>query len=291
MSLAPIRLIGGAIVLVSYSTLLGSTPPHAAGNSGPPRAEHLLTESRDAFERGQYDAALQPTLALTKAFPNQQVYAERLAIIFQHLNRPADEAGAWERVADVSPTPVDICPALPEAYDRAGHQDKALDAYERCTAFDRGNADMRFYLARAHERLGHDDAAAANYRDAVRLEPRNTDSQLGLARLDLRAGRLDEAGRAARAVLAVDPNQADALLTAGMVAQRQNRGAEARQYLARALTIAERYVDVHIALGILEFSEGRLKESRQHFDRVVQLDPARRAEVAVWLSRTSEAAS
>ncbi len=60
------------------------------------------------------------------------------------------------------------------------------------------------------------------------------------------------------------------------------------QDLTRALSLAERYVDVHIALGILEFSDGRVPEAGRHFRRAVEINPARRPELAVWLTRVGD---
>jgi tetratricopeptide (TPR) repeat protein len=276
------------VVLVLYVVVLRPNDAEEADPSGA-SAERWLAASRDAFEGGRYGDALEPTLALTRALPNQQVYAERLARIYQHLNRPADEAAAWERVVAVSPTPVDACPALPDAYVRAGGlSPAALDAFERCAAFEPSNTDMLFFLGRARERAGRTDDAEAAYREVVRINRTDADSQLGVARLDFRAGRVAEAGNAAASVLASNPEHTDALLIAGVSAHRQGRMADARRHLERALALAERYVDVHIALGILDFSDGRAADARRHFERAVQLEPARRTEVALWLERTRE---
>ena len=96
-----------------------------------------------------------------------------------------------------------------------------------------------------------------------------------------------EARRAADAVLARFPSNADALLLAGLVAERQGRQQDARTYLERALAAAENYVDVHIALGRVEAGAGRRAEARRHFERAIELDPSRRAELAVWLERVA----
>ena len=47
------------------------------------------------------------------------------------------------------------------------------------------------------------------------------------------------------------------------------------------------YVDVHIALGRVEAGAGRRAEARRHFERALELDPSRRAEIAVWLERVA----
>jgi tetratricopeptide (TPR) repeat protein len=283
-----IRLVCGLLVLILYTSVLRSSQRTGSADTTSGSAQRWLAASQSAFVAARYDEALQPTIELTRALPNQQVYAERLALIYQHLGRSADEAAAWERVVAVSPTPVDACPALPDAYVRAvGLSDTALDAFERCSAFEPKNADMLFYLARARERSGRADLAEATYREAIRFDRAHGDSRLGIARLDLRAGRLEQAEHAAAAVLNSSPNNTDALLIAGISAQRRGRMGDARRHLERGLALAEHYVDVHIALGILDFSEAHVADARRHFERAVQLDPTRRAEVALWLDRTA----
>lgn len=281
---AIIRLVGGAAVLAIYSSVL-PTAPDAKDSA---TSEQWASLSRDAYAAGQFDRALAPTLELTKAYPQQHIYFERLAIIYQRLGRRAEEAAAWEAAVNLSPTPVEDCPALPDAYVAIGNVDKARDAFERCARFEPGNSDMRFFLGRFHERAGHADLAASTYQQAVDSDPRHGDSQLGLARLELRAGRLDTAEHAARAVLQTDDDNADALLVAGLAAQRQGRGADARRDLSKALKVAADYVDVHIALGILDFSEARVDDARRHFRRAADLDPGRRAELDVWLKRVGD---
>ncbi|MQA28854.1 MAG: tetratricopeptide repeat protein [Luteitalea sp.] len=275
------------LVLLLYASVLRPGGGTDRADTSGVAAERWLVASREAFDAARYEDALQPTIELTRAFPNQQVYAEWLASIYQHLSRPADEAAAWERVVAISPTPVDACPALPDAYVRAaGHSDKSLAAFERCSAFEPNNTDMLFYLGRARERAGRTDLAEAAYRQAIGIDRNHNDSRLGLARLDLRAGRVEEAGHSAAAVLELYPNHTDALLVAGISAQRLGRLDDARRHLERAVGLAERDVDIHIALGILDFSEAHVADARRHFERAVQLEPARRAEVAVWLERT-----
>ncbi len=284
-----IRIAGGVIVLVIYGAVLRPASPHETVDPAVASAQRWQAASREAYDAERYADALAPTLELTKALPNQHVYEQRLAVIYQHLGRAVDEAAAWERMVAVAPTPIDACPAMPDAYVRAvGYSDKALDAFERCVGFDPGNTDMLFYLGRARERAGRVDGAGAAYREAAAVNTKDADSQLGLARLDLRAGRNDDALKTATMVLAANPNHADALLIAGMGAQRLGRHADARTYLQRALTVAEGYADVHLAVGILDFTEGHVAEARRHFERAVQLEPARRAEVAVWLDRTRD---
>ena len=97
------RLAGGTLVLTVYAWVLNPMP--ASVSSADHRAdadvEQWLALSNDAYAAGRYADALAPTSSLVARYPLQQAYAERLARIFGQLNRPADEAGAWERFVDL----------------------------------------------------------------------------------------------------------------------------------------------------------------------------------------------
>lgn len=288
---AAARLGGGLLVLAIYAWALTPTAVSVTprANPGEASAEQSLADSNEAFEAGRYADALEPTSRLIERFPNQHVYARRLAVIFGRMDRPSDEAASWERFIESSATPVEACPAIGEAYARAGDQAKALDAFERCVAFDTRNSEMVFYLGRAYERAGRSAEAADQFSRAVALNPSDTDSELGLARLSLRANRVSEAGRAANAVLARFPANADALLVAGLVAGREGRLQDARSLLERALKNADTYVDVHIALADVEARLGHRADARRHLERALALEPSRRDEVAAAIDRLAGA--
>ena len=283
------RLAGGVLVLAVYVWVLrpstASVSPFV--DTSEAGVDGWLALSDDAFTAGRFVDALEPTLRLMERFPSQHVYVGRLARIYEKLDRPADEAAAWERFVELSPTPVDACPGLGNAYANAGDREKALRAFERCASFDPRNSEMLFFLGLAYERAGRTAEALARYSESAASDPSGVDSQLGLARLALRTNKVAEARRAADAVLHRSPDNADALLVAGLAAERMGRLQEARTFFERALAVAERYVEAHIALGRVEETMGRRAEARRHFERALELDPSRRGEIAVWLERTA----
>lgn len=182
------RLIVAIALLATFRwTLLP-----AAGNDDPPvdaEAQAWMTESRDAFADGRWDDALAPTLALVERFPAQQVYLDRLARIYFGLGRAADEASAWERFVEVSPTPGDACPAMGQAWARAGDRAQALEAFTWCRDLDPKSAEGVYFLGRAYLREGRNQEALDTFREAVRVDPLHDDSRIGLASALLRQAR------------------------------------------------------------------------------------------------------
>jgi len=103
-----------------------------------------------------------------------------LARVHHGLNDAAREADAWESYVGLGTAPAEACPALPEAYARAGKPSDTLRAYERCTTFAPNDAEAVIDLgdAYARERRWHD--ACAQYTRAAELDP---DNPLPAARL------------------------------------------------------------------------------------------------------------
>lgn len=190
----PLARFTVALVLLAayYQTLLGTSAPPvtALGNTA---AAHDIDASQVAFSAEQYADALAPTERLTKQFPTQAIYFERLARIQQKLGRPRDEARAWEGVFRTSPTPVDACPMLPAAYDRVPDPAGALDAYERCVQVRPDDPDLLLFLGRAHNAAGHPEPARAALEKALTIAPDYPDIHLVLGIRDFADGQIDVA--------------------------------------------------------------------------------------------------
>jgi tetratricopeptide (TPR) repeat protein len=251
------------------------------------RIEGLLVESREAYSSGRWQDALEPTKAIVARFPGQHVHLQRLAEIYNKLERPEDEAATWELYMESAPVPTDACPAIGYVYRRLGKPERALDAFERCFASDTTSAELAFFVALGNEWLTRFGPAEQFYTRSITLGNGHLDSEVGLARLRLHRNELAGALGRASAVLAKAPKHVDALLVAGLAEQRAGHRAEARVHLERAAALSDDYFDVHLALGVLDYSEKRFPEARRRFEIANKLDPGRAEEVQVWLERTA----
>jgi hypothetical protein len=93
-----------------------------------------VLEQRLAEER--FAEALSLARDRDRTYPREAQIALWLARIHHGLNDAGAEATAWERYVMLSPAPEEACPALPEAYARAGRPAESRDASARCAAFD-----------------------------------------------------------------------------------------------------------------------------------------------------------
>src|SRR5690348_8832642 len=93
-----VRAAAAAVLLAAYYWLLFANPLASTASAADAQLQADIDASRALFEARQFDQALAPTERLVSQLPTQALYHDRLARILHELNRPGDEARAWERV-------------------------------------------------------------------------------------------------------------------------------------------------------------------------------------------------
>jgi tetratricopeptide (TPR) repeat protein len=222
----------------------------------------------------RYGEALKPCVQLHDDFPENSIYVEQLATIYDKLSDLPKAAAMWERYIDQAPTPAEGCPHLTRTYIRMGQFGKSIDAARRCTELEPQNPDLVFELAHAHEISQHVEEAERLYREGAALAPDNDDFRIGLGRLSLRQGKPAEAETVAEAVLRRSPRNSDALLLKGLACWRQGEVAKAKQSLERGVAIAPSDVDYYLLLGRIAESERNRAAALSQYARALELDPA-----------------
>jgi len=144
-----LRTASAAVILAAYYFLLATQPFARTSDSADRQLDQDIRDSRALFDAGRFAEALPVTARLAGQLNTQAVYHERHAQILHQLHRPAEEAQAWEQMMAASPTPVDACPMIAEAYEQAGAADRALATFERCAALPPLNPDFLLFLGQA----------------------------------------------------------------------------------------------------------------------------------------------
>ena len=120
---------------------------------------------------GRFADALPLVHELERTYPRDAQVALWQARVHHGLNDAASEVVAWERYMTLSAAPEEACPALPEAYARAGRPAESLQAYERCAAFDDGDVVRLVDLGEAYVRAHRTRDAIAQYERAASIDP------------------------------------------------------------------------------------------------------------------------
>ena len=238
-------------------------------------SRRLADLSKSTFDEKRYADALQPTLRLYKAYPENHIYIGRLADIYDHLGRYDEEARYWEKYMDHAPTPVEACPQLGQAYWKQGEkfEPQAISAYQRCLALDPKNTDSLFYLGHALEMSGQWAQAAQQYQTGLAISPAYTDLTLGLARCWLRMDRPDDARKLIVPILSKRPVSSGALLVLGMYYLHQENYVAAKRVLTSGVLIADSDPDFHVLLARVAEQMNDNTEALREYTRVVDLKP------------------
>jgi len=131
-----------------------------------PRGRHV----EQALETGRFADALPLALGIREAFPEQPQVWYWLAEIDRGLDRPREEAEAWDTFVSITPARAAACPEWPQADARAGHDDAAMRGFERCVSFAPDDPERLLDLADALAQRRRMDAARAAYARAAALD-------------------------------------------------------------------------------------------------------------------------
>jgi tetratricopeptide (TPR) repeat protein len=240
------------------------------------QTREILALSRKNLREHKLQDALELTEKLHKAYPQNHIYLEQLASIYHTLERYKEEAESWELYMKYSPTAVEACPQIGEAYRRQGLIQETLNACQRCLALDEKNVDSLFFLGLAYERSNQLEKAAEFYQRAIQLHPPYEDPRIGLARVSLRQGKTAKAQELISKVYEQTPNNVDGLLVFGMTLRSAGQLAEAKKYLQRGTELASTYTDFYIVLGGIAEQEGDSAAAIKYYDRALELAPENR---------------
>jgi len=161
--------LAGAYLAVGMRPLIGQMFRRAGFDPFLPAARAL--ELR--IEEGRFAEALPLAIDLDRAFPHEPQIVLWRARIQHGLSDPRREATAWEEYLALGVAAAEACPALPDAYARAGLAAEALRAYERCTTVAPDNAEAFIDLGDAYVREQRMREACAAFDRAAALDPDN----------------------------------------------------------------------------------------------------------------------
>ena len=243
-----------AILYVFFYTLVINPPVEDDDRHqglSPEDVKVMRWKGASLMEAQQYNEAEEIYIRLHKEFADNSVYSGELAKIRHAQGRFEEEAELWEDFVQHSPTPVEGCPQIGEAY-RSAHQGvKALDALKRCWEFEPTNSDMILFYALELEHHGDENLAHDLYVKGHQISPRYADMTVGLARTELHRGNPSQARNLILEALERTPDNPDALLAAGKDNSRSGDRQTARKYLQHGVEVSPNYLDMRLALAAI----------------------------------------
>jgi eukaryotic-like serine/threonine-protein kinase len=163
-------------------------------------------------------------------------------------------------------------------YDRAGHIDQAMSAYQSALKQQPDYAPAYAGFAMANWRRFREvrdriwvDHAAANARQAVDRDPLLASGHAALGLTLTAMGQTDEAGRALAEALKLDPTNADALRGNGDLAARASSFEEAERRYQAAIAARPDDPELPGVLGGLYYRLNRTDDASKQFERMIAL--------------------
>jgi serine/threonine-protein kinase len=163
-------------------------------------------------------------------------------------------------------------------YDREGHIDKAVRAYETALQQQPEYAPAFAGLAMANWRRFREtrdrtylEHAAGNARQAVERDSLLASGHAALGLTLTALGQADEAGKAFAEALRLDPTNADALRGLGDLSSRANAFEDAERHYRAAIAARSDDPELPSVLGGLYYRLGRADDAQQEFERTIAL--------------------
>jgi tetratricopeptide (TPR) repeat protein len=161
---------------------------------------------------------------------------------------------------------------LGKAYAAAGHQEKALAAFERAARLDTWSFENHLNLAQTCEKLEKYSAAAVAYGRAAELDPKSAAALLGAARCHLQAGEYLQSLKYCELAEQAD-KAGDILPLLARVYEGQKDYERAVEVYQRLLASKGNDPNVLLPLGVAYIRAQRYDEARQSLLTVTQLRP------------------
>lgn len=215
----------------------------------PDEAQQMRQIALLLLEKKKFQEALEPLQTLHEAFPDSHIYQRDLAEIHHALGEYAEEAAMWELFLQHSPTPVEACPQISNAYEVLGKKEDAFRATRKCYEYDVTNSDSIFFYAHELERRGRTKEARDLYAKGHNLAPEYPDISIGLARTLSSSGQNQQARKLIDEVLRKRPDNVDALVAAGLIYARTGQRATAMRHLRQARKLSPGYREVEVLLA------------------------------------------
>jgi eukaryotic-like serine/threonine-protein kinase len=192
--------------------------------------------------------------------------------------------GAGEPTAAEAPLPVTAADfvrqgdRLLQRYDRDGHVDQAMTAYQSAVGLQPDHAPAFSGLAIANWRRFREtrdriwlEHAEGNARQAIQRDPLLASGHAALGLALTAGGALDDAATSLAEALKLDPTNADAIRGLGDLAARDRRFDEAERHYVAAIAARPDDPELPGVLGGLYYRLGRTDEASSAFERAVAL--------------------
>ncbi len=191
--------------------------------ANPGRKDDLLLLGNLYLQSGNYAGAADALGRAERLAPGARSEL-LLAIVYQHLNQPAQANHYLELAKMRAPNDPDVLRALAGYYRQTGSYSQAIDALK---SIRNPRPDVLAELAYTYQLAGQPDESARLYARAANAMPRDLALQLSAAQAQVSAGSIEQAQPFLSRAATIDPTYYRLHAIRGEIAQLQDRDADA----------------------------------------------------------------
>jgi tetratricopeptide (TPR) repeat protein len=243
-----------------------------------------LDEAESLLQKGQYAAAEERLLAITRKQSSSAQAWFDLGFAESHLGKFTEAAVAYKKAVELNPKWFEANLNLGLTLARSGVSPEAASALRAATQLkpttggDHALSNAWFSLAEVVRDSSPQEAIAA-FKKAAELNPQNGAAFLGAAKLMQAQG--DNAGAEQAYLKAADTGEEEAVQRLIDLYLKQNRLPEAETWLQKYLTAHPQDTAAHVQMARILMAEGKTQEAASALEPLRNSpDPAVRRELA-----------
>jgi len=195
----------------------------------------------------------------------------------------------YERVLSADPYNRAVCLHLAVAHSVLGHEQRALEYFDRARKISPDSVDLQHYQAMHHFRLQQWEEAEPLFEIVLAATPDRLPALECLAQIRERQGRIEEASSLLERIVTLKSEPQAEFVKLGEMRMSVGDTQEAIRAFESARVLQEQEFDHSLELGVLYLADRRLVEAAASLDRVTPTHPAyplalfKRAQVSVLL--------
>jgi tetratricopeptide (TPR) repeat protein len=162
--------IAAAVMIAAFGIELLGVPGCSIAADQPASA---LRRVERLIAARQFADALPLALENRARYPGDPTAAWHVARVYEGLQRPSDEAAAWETYLHNAPPTATVCMRVSELYRQLRQPSRVVANADRCLAFDAGQPELLADAAEADLERGDHTAAMRALQRAAAIDPHN----------------------------------------------------------------------------------------------------------------------
>lgn len=197
----------------------------------------------------------------------------RKAIMFQTANEFDKEAAEYEALLFIQPEMTGIREKLGDARLKAGHDRKAITAYEEAIVRKEGSSRIFYNLGTLYERKGDLDEAIRRFSEAIRIDSSNSDARRRLAEIyTLRGDFAAAIGEYQELVARHRDNPLNFFKLARLLEMRKDYRQAINAY-TKAIQLDQDNIEAQRGIALLYLKRKLPEDAAKHFREVLRLNP------------------